>query len=236
MVSMLAYSNSNTELKEIEYQAGDIAAFFTDEKWDIVSFSSMNEVAAFFACNPLVHLTCYDITEEGSIKLLGRIRSGQEDMLLMLIADAKMSPMDYVRPDIMASSLIIRPFSEDLLRDKLRDLILKHIERMEKGKTDDFFVVETREGKTLISYRRIYYFEARDKRIYIRLRDKEYAFYDTIDELEQKLPNNFLRCHRSFMINRLYMEKINFSRNEICMAYDIKVPLSRSYKLRFRHF
>lgn len=236
MILMLVYNSNKAELQEIERQIHDLAACLTEEKWDIFCFSDLDETEAFCVENPLLHLACYDVTGAGSIDCLSRVRREQDDMLLMLVADAGMSPMEYVRPDIFASSLILRPFRRELLRDKLRDLILKYLERLEQGNSSDFFVLETRAGVTSIPYRRIYYMEARDKRIYLRLQDKEYAFYDTMDELERRLPESFMRCHRSFLVNRQYVEKILLSQGEIYLSHGITVPLSRSYRPYFKHF
>ncbi|MCM1540548.1 MAG: LytTR family transcriptional regulator DNA-binding domain-containing protein [Blautia sp.] len=233
---MLVYDSSKAELQEVKRQIYDLAACLTDEKWDVACFSDLRETEAFCAGNPLLHLACYDVTEAGSLDCLSRIRSGQADMLLMLVADGKMSPMEYVRPDIFASSLIIRPFGSGLLRDKLRDLILKYLERLEQDDSAECFMLDTKEGVTSIPYRRIYYMEARDKRIYLRLCDREYAFYGTMDELERRLPDSFLRCHRSFLINRQYVEKILLTQGEIHLSHGITVPLSRSYKPCFKQF
>ncbi len=233
---MLIYCSDEAELQEIGRQARELAAYLTEEKWDFSCFSDLKEVEAFCAGNPLLHLACYDVAKSGSLDCLSRARRRLESMLLMLIADAGMSPMEYVRPDILAASLLIRPFEKGMLRDKLRDLILKYLEKLEQGNSAEFFVLETREGATSIPYRQIYYVEARDKRIYLRLRDKEYAFYDTMDELERRLPDSFLRCHRSFLVNRLYVEQVLLSQGELRLSHGIIVPLSRSYKPRFKHF
>lgn len=233
---MLVYNSNKAELQEMERQIHDLAACLTEEKWIISCFSDLGEAEAFCADHPLLHLACYDVTKAGSIDCLSRVRREQNDMLLMLVAEAGMSPMEYVRPDISASSLILRPFRCEFLRDKLRDLILKYLERLEQGNSSNCFVLETRAGVTSIPYRRIYYMEARDKRIYLRLQDKEYAFYDTMEELERRLPDSFMRCHRSFLVNCQYVEKILLSRGEICLSHGITVPLSRSYRPCFKNF
>lgn len=234
MVSMLMYSSSIKELRLIREMTEDLAAHLSEEKWEMFSYSSLQEVLDFFEKQSLVDLACYDVTVQGSLDGLGKIRKEHKDMLLMLVADVTLSPMEYVRPDILASSLILRPFTQAALRDKLSDMIRDYLSRVEKGNGEEAFVVATREGKIRIPYNQICYMEARDKKIYIRLRDREIAFYGTIEELEEKLPAIFLRCHRGFLVNRMYVEKIMLSQNVIRLSHGMSVPLSRSYKPQFK--
>lgn len=236
MVSMLAYSNNTKELHILKEQIQDLAAYLSEEKWETSCFSSLGELISFLENQPLINMACYDVTEKESREYLGTVRKKYKDTLLMLIADRSLSPMEYVRPDILASSLILRPFSAADLRDKLKDLIKEYLSGVQDGESEDAFILDTREGKTRVPYSQIYYMEARDKKIYLRLLDRELAFYDTIEELEQKLPGSFLRCHRSFLVNQAYIEKIMLSQSEILLSHGISVPLSRSYKPRFKAF
>ena len=98
----------------------------------------------------------------------------------------------------------------------------------------DAFVVESKEGQTRIPYEQIYYIEAREKKLFLRLENKEVAFYDTLENLLQVLPANFLRCHRSFVVNKYYIEKVQLSQSMIWLSHGISVPLSRSCKPEFK--
>lgn len=236
MVSMLVYSSDMQEMQNIRLSTKDLAAYISQEKWDISCFSSLKEVGVFLQKQPLINLACYDVTENGSLDILEKVRKNYSDMLLMVIADQSLSPMEYVRPDILASSLILRPFSEQLLREKLRDIMWKHISRTEDKSSQDAFVIEAKEGKTWIPYNQIYYMEARDKKIYIRLKNREIAFHGVMEELEKTLPDNFIRCHRSFLINKTYIEQIFLSKSEIHLSHGICIPLSRSYKPQFKAY
>lgn len=236
MVSMLLYSSDEKELHNIHILVKNLAAYLSEEKWETSCFSSLKDIEIFLEQQSLLNMACYDVTQKGSLDVLEKVRRRYADMLLMLIADASLSPMDYVRPDILASSLILRPFSKEALRDKLKDLINSHLSRVENNSPEEAFIVETREGKTRVPYSQIYYVEARDKKIYLRLQNKEIAFNSTLEELEEKLPANFLRCHRSFMVNQVHIEQILLSQSEIHLSHGITVPLSRSYKPKFKAF
>ena len=156
------------------------------------------------------------------------LRRKYSDTSLMLIADASISPMEYIRPSILASALLLRPFSSEQVRESL-EAVLQAMDK--KQETEErTFLIENREGKTYIPMSQIYYFEAREKRIYVRLKREEYTFYDTIEHLTEQLPEEFIRCHRSFIVSRSRIQKVMLSKNRIILEHNIEVPLSRSYK------
>ena len=236
MVSMLTYTGNVAEIPVIRELSKNLAAHLSEDKWELSYFSSLQELQCFVEKQPLIDMACYDVTVKGSLSCLGQIRNQYRDMLLMLIADNTLSPMEYVRPDILASGLILRPFTREAPQEKLKDMMMEQLVKAENPDGEEAFVLSGREGKTRIPYRQIYYFEARSKKLYLRLPDREMAFYGTMEELEAKLPEVFLRCHRSFLVNKNHIERILLSQNEIVLSHGISVPLSRSYKPCFREF
>ena len=95
-------------------------------------------------------------------------------------------------------------------------------------------MIETREGRTYVPLAQIYYFEAREKRIYVRLKKQELAFYETMEHLTERLPDYFVRCHRSFIVNRQRIRRVMLSKSLIELEQGIQLPLSRSYKPAFK--
>lgn len=233
MISILSYNSSNEELIDIRKQLKDLAAKLTDEKWEINSASKLDEVVKYILDYPIINMACYDVVSSGSINVLKNMRKLYKDIPLLLVADVQMSPLEYVRPEIMASNLILRPYSNLEMHDKLKDMIIRYLAEVDT-ENDEVFYVETGEGKIRISYSHILYFESRNKKIYVRLVNKELAFYDTLELLKSKLPGIFVRCHRSYLINKLHIGKILLSQSMIIMSHGITVPLSRSYKATFK--
>ncbi len=95
-------------------------------------------------------------------------------------------------------------------------------------------MVESREGRVRVPYGQISYFEAREKKIFVRAGRREFGFYDTMDHLCEVLPEEFIRCHRSFIINRNKIEKVVLSQSTVVMEEGLMVPISRSYRTRMR--
>ena len=133
------------------------------------------------------------------------------------------------------TSLLLRPFDSAQVRCVVSKLVKTYFRKyFDNDVKEDVFVVESRDGKQLIPYSRISCFEAREKKVFVVTDNAEYSFYDTIENLEKELPKQFVRSHRGFIVNIDKVEKVLLSQSIIMLDDDTEVPLSRSYKSRFR--
>ncbi len=229
MFSVLLYDTNLKELEEINKVIKDIIATAMDEPCYICKCYSGSEVATILQNLEILDLTCFDITGESGILHTEGIRKRYLNAEILLLADTKMSPVIYMRPSIMASSLILKPFT---VADTqvLQEFVDAFIEKRLEKSNDKIFALETQEGIINIPFLKIFYFEAKNKKVSVRLRNEEYTFYDTLDNLEKQLPDNFLRCHRGFIVNTLKITKLLFAQNLIILEKDFNIPVSRSYK------
>ena len=81
----------------------------------------------------------------------------------------------------------------------------------------------------------IYFFKADNKYTTICTFDDEYIINDTLASLEDKLPDNFIRIHRGFIINMDHLNKLKkwFGGKYIAVMKDKKkteIPVSRNSK------
>ena len=81
----------------------------------------------------------------------------------------------------------------------------------------------------------IYFFKADNKYTSICTFDNEYIINDTLASLEEKLPQNFIRIHRGFIINTDHLNKLKkwFGGKYIAVMKDKKkteIPVSRNSK------
>lgn len=56
-------------------------------------------------------------------------------------------------------------------------------------------------------YEEIQYLEARDKKIILHVNKYEISFYSSLQKLEKILPDYFIRCHRSYIVNFMFIQK-----------------------------
>ena len=112
---------------------------------------------------------------------------------------------------------------------------LKAIERVfsifenEKGRQLDYIFVKENGVLCKLNYNDIYYFEALGDYVKVKVKDKEYVVNSTMKNLEEKLKNNrqFMRVHRSFIINLTYLE--NFDSETAIVANKI-IPIGNKYR------
>lgn len=238
MVSMTTYDENVSELEKLKIVAKELAAKLSEDRWRIEQISSLEQLRSYIAGSPLCDMLLYDVSGMEALDYLRRIRKDYRAAGLLLLADRKLSPMSYMRPDIHADSLLLKPWTEEQVWEVLEEFIREYLETVQgkAGAGEKLYIIETKEGKISIPYDKIYYFEARAKKICVCTGREEFGFYHTIDKLREELPDQFIRCHRGFIVNSFKIRKVMLSQNVVCLADDFEVPLSRSYKADLKGF
>ena len=231
MATMISYMHTESEALSLRKTVLELAAYLDENLWDVRSFSRREEFADAFDSGVSWELMCYDVAPAGSVDTLERCRGKDSAAKLLLVADADTSPLSYIRPGILASALLIRPVDRKELVLRLKDIYraLRADSAGEGQSSDDAFSFKSSGDTMKIRYADILYFEARNKKLYLRTKQTEYAFYDTLDNLVSSLPERFVRCHKGVIVNSAYITQVSVSKGEICLG-DIVLPLSRSYK------
>lgn len=230
MISAFIYDEAEQEMRTLLKTLKDQAAYKTDDFWNFGTATRMADAEKYFEENGLVDMAYMDVCVQNGVSLLEQIRKTHQEMMLLVIADMTVSPMKYMRPGVMPTSLLLRPFSDQDASRIVGEFVDAYIAKREAFDPSTSFVVETKEGKIHIPYREIFFFESGEKKIFLQTRSEEYGFYGTIEALETSLPPYFLRCHRSFIVNARKIIRVLLSQNLIVLQEERDVPLSRSYK------
>lgn len=235
MISVLLNSSNEKELNYIEECMRFFTARASEDVWEYHGFSRICEMMEYLDRMPILDIACVDITLKDGVDGAKRIRRLNQNTFILIISDCTIPPTDYIRPDIMACSLLLRPFNGKQAQSVIKTVIRSYLEKyVDCASQENVFVIDNREGKQLIPYDRITYFEAREKKIVAVTDSTEYSFYDTIDSLEKELPKQFVRSHRGFIVNCRRVSGIIASKNIICLDDGGEIPLSRSYKNVFK--
>lgn len=230
MIIMVISDESDKERKYIVRYSKDLAGRYTNENWKMLQCATPRELGEIVKEQIPADIICVDITMSGALDMVKELRQLASQAYIILIANSSISPLVYMRPAIGAESLMLKPLSEKQIQEVLSEAIEAYVYRFYKPDESKVFVVENSGGRSLIDYERIYFFEARDKRVYLNTESEEYGFYDTLEQLEKRLEGEFLRCHRSFLVNKEKIAEVFLSQNRIVLKGEFEVPLSRSYK------
>lgn len=236
MIEMMIFSVRQSEVQAVYRASREFAARTTEEKWEFHCFAEERKLEEFVKTNPLLDMICMDVSSVNGISNVQELRKKNKHAYITLIASPKTSPALYMRPNIQASSLMLRPLEEDQINEVLKEAFGEFSERFSESDETEQFVIDNREGRWLIDYEQINYFEAREKKIFLNTDTREIAFYDTMENLEQSLPDYFLRCHRSFVINGKKIEKLLLGQNLAVLKKGWEIPISRSYKQALKEY
>ena len=236
MITFLSFASQKKENDLIREQVRSQAAKYTDEAWVYEMYEQWKAIEQFLRDEPVLDIISWDLTPDGALERLEQLRRNYRQSFLMVVADDKISPMSYLRPGIMPSSLLLKPVKKENLSLVVGEMMEAFSERFEQNDLPESFVIDSREGRQIIPLNQIYYIEAREKKIYIRTKQEEYGFYETIENMEKQLPCTFCRCHRSYIVNMDKVMAIKVSQNLIELQGMLDVPLSRSYKKTIKEY
>ena len=95
-------------------------------------------------------------------------------------------------------------------------------------KENDDHVFIKSDGKFIkVKFHEILYLESDRDYVYIHTKGQKFMALLALKQIEQTLPQIFLRCHRSFIINPEFVESIEG--NQIKIG-DRLIPISRTYQ------
>ncbi len=229
MVEFILYSPKKEENARIIATVRDAAAISGEQSWTCTPYLDSGLASARLKAGN-ADLISWDVSRKGDRKAISVVRDQCREAFLLAVADKETSPLDFLTPAISPSSLILRPLTEAELARVGSEMVYAVRRQREAEEESGFLVVRKRDEQRRLPYRQIYYFEARGKKIYARLRGEEIGFADTLEQLEAELPETFQRCHRSYIVNMERVESVLLSQNLICLWDGLSVPVSRSFK------
>lgn len=229
MIYLVGYVSNERDVKILRDTAEYVGAMYEDD--DAVECSVVGSSDGFtkqLFAKDRVDICCCDTLPAAVIDSVKNARAKFPDMQLVLIADEKTSPLTYIRPGVMPSSLLFKPLSQEQVHSTIDEVL--HIAIKKENKTEGKYVLQTKQGRYILEYSQILYFEALDKRIYLNTANQSYPFYSTLDSLCDELPKGFIRCHKSYIVNTDNIISVDFSDSVIRVKGGMMIPVSRSYR------
>ncbi|MCK4551974.1 MAG: response regulator transcription factor [Tenericutes bacterium] len=157
------------------------------------------------------------------IELAKRIRETDKSVILAFVSGIA----DYVFEgyEVQAIRYILKPIKQEQVFELLDLVKTKEVER------EKFMVLSISGEKKKLKYSDIIYVESMGHYVVFHLEKEEIDYKYNISNLFDELSeNNFVKTHRSYIVNLKYVDKI--TKDKCCLTDSIEIPLSRSaYKL-----
>ena len=114
----------------------------------------------------------------------------------------RVEAMDFVLKDNPAEAKV-----------KIRECLLNALERytLQTNKTHKVYTIEIGDRRISVDYNDILFFETSSNihKVILHAKDRQIEFSSTIKELEKILDDTFVRCHRSFLVNKSNIQEID---------------------------
>jgi DNA-binding LytR/AlgR family response regulator len=106
----------------------------------------------------------------------------------------------------------------------------------ERGGDDDYLFLKTEYRIVKVSIADIRYVEAMSEylKVYVEGEVKPIITLLSMKRIEERLPDNFMRIHRSYIVNLKKIQEVN--KNRVIMDNDTYLPIGDMYKETFQAF
>ncbi|MBQ2909931.1 MAG: response regulator transcription factor [Bacilli bacterium] len=116
--------------------------------------------------------------------------------------------------------LIKKPLS----KEKVEKAYLKAIEKI--NKENKVIVVKTLKETRKVKINEIYYIESDARLVNIHLKNEVLVSYGKLSDMEEMLKGNFLRTHKSYLVN---LERVkSYKHNQVILDNGKVIPISRN--------
>ena len=122
--------------------------------------------------------------------------------------------------DVEASHYLIKPVQQE----KLQEVLLRLARRIQ-AETER--CVAVRQGGILrrIPLGAIHFIEVLDRKVFLHTGKEVYDFYGKLERFERELPEEFFRCHRSYIVNFEYVRR--YDKLGIHLSNGESIPVSK---------
>ena len=214
---------------ELKWIRETMAALTIRRGWDdceLSGTSQLQEWLGWLSGGSCAEVIICDAGVHGALAGLKALRPRNEAALVVPIAGDGIPPAEYVHPDVRPVALLWNPLAGAGNREMLQRVLAQAYSAAEDPARQRFTMRGRRESRQ-IPYGEIFYFEAREKKVFVHLREQEIGVSETISALEEQLPERFIRCHKGFLVNRDHVESVDWPNQIIRLEHGLAVPLSR---------
>jgi len=187
------------------------------------------EGLAYIKTNP-VDLIFLDINMPllNGIELTRILSTQQKVIFTTAYSDYAVDSYDYDALDYVLKPITFERFMKAVTKAENYFQVQSKYEK--KTDIETYMFVKAERQLVKVNYSEILFFEAQKEYINIHTTREKYLFYKRMKDLEEQLPDNFIRVHHSFIIN---LDCINRIDANSVIINNKEIPIGASYKDAF---
>lgn len=138
-----------------------------------------------------------------------------------------------VKPSVRPAGLLLESSDDFFMGRVIGEIYCDYLRYVEAQEGPEYhFRIK---GEDYVEYfKNIYLIEVQSKKITFRTEAQVYEFYDSLDAVMKAAPDNFIRIHRSYVVNLNCIKSISFRDKVITLLDDSEVFFARNYSSELR--
>ena len=136
----------------------------------------------------------------------------------------------------MVKRIVLYDDHADNLREaeaKIREFVESNGWNCEvKGYINKYLDISNQKMIVRLEVKEIRYIESHDHKIYVYTEKDKYVVYEKLSNILRRLPNVFVQCHKSFLVNLDHVAAIEG--REVVMKEGKRIAISRTYYNQMR--
>lgn len=117
---------------------------------------------------------------------------------------------------------ITKPVDGEILKRYLQKAVNYH------SAHSQYFTVSLKNRKVSLKTDEIIYIESDNHKVTIYTETENFTIYQKLSELAKELPDSFIQCHKSFLVNMEWISSVEYK--SLLLRGGIQLPVSRTYR------
>ena len=216
MLNIAICDDNLTFLEEVTSLIGDLIP----EKYCLVKFNEPQAMIDYVNENYVdIVITDIKMPEINGIQLAKKIKNIYPHINFIFIT----SYTEYVQ-DVFAVNPVYY-VTKPVDKEKFREALTLALDRIKKSKGNTVSFIS--KYKTIrVRIDDIQYIESMNREIIFHLTDSKKTMIMKLDDVEKNLPSNFVRCHKSYLVNMNAIQEI--ANNKIILFSHESIPVAKT--------
>ena len=229
MIKIAIFSRISEEIQCIRRV---LTAYSFQHSWADCQIESASDQEDLEALQHTVDILICDVSAASVLEHIKAWKAQYPPVRIFPIAGPDVPPTAYVCPEIMPCGLFWRPVSPESAQPVVEQMMAVLHDQIVPP-TQESFRIAGKQKIQDVPFASILFFEAREKKLALRMQEQELSFSGTLSKLEEDLPPEFIRCHKSYIVNRRHILSVDRTNGTVTLDNQMELPISRSYRKTF---